>query len=70
MIDETEKPKIPSKFAKPAARYNEFGYKLIQKLLPDLTKRGTTHSSQKTHTTFIKTLSWSSAKKTNELGPA
>ena len=34
MIDETEKPKIPSKFAKPAARYNEFGYKLIQKLLP------------------------------------
>ena len=25
MIDETEKPKIPSKFAKHAARYNEFG---------------------------------------------
>ena len=28
MIDETEKPKIPSKFAKRAARYNEFGYKI------------------------------------------
>ena len=26
MIDGTEKPKIPSKFAKCAARYNEFGY--------------------------------------------
>ena len=26
MIDGTEKPKIPSKFAKHAARYNEFGY--------------------------------------------
>jgi len=26
MIDGTEKPKIPSKFAKRAARYNEFGY--------------------------------------------
>ena len=25
MIDGTERPKIPSKFAKPAARYNEFG---------------------------------------------
>ena len=35
MIDETEKPKICLKFAKPPARYNEFGYKLIQKLLPD-----------------------------------
>ena len=28
MIDGTEKPKIPSKFAKHAARYNEFGYKI------------------------------------------
>ena len=27
MIDGTEKPKIPSKFAKRAARYNEFGCK-------------------------------------------
>ena len=27
MIDGTEKPKIPSKFAKRAARYNEYGYK-------------------------------------------
>ena len=27
MIDGTEKPKIPSKFAKRAAGYNEFGYK-------------------------------------------
>ena len=27
MIDGTEKPKIPSKFAKRAARYNEFGSK-------------------------------------------
>ena len=27
MIDGTEEPKIPSKFAKHAARYNEFGYK-------------------------------------------
>ena len=27
MIDGTEKPKIPSKFAKCAAQYNEFGYK-------------------------------------------
>ena len=26
MIDGTEKPKIPSKFAKHAARYNEFGH--------------------------------------------
>ena len=26
MIDGTEKPKIPSKFAKRAAQYNEFGY--------------------------------------------
>ena len=26
MIDGTEKPKIPSKFAKRVARYNEFGY--------------------------------------------
>ena len=26
MIDVTEKPKIPSKFAKCAARYNGFGY--------------------------------------------
>ena len=26
MIKGTEKPKIPSKFAKRAARYNEFGY--------------------------------------------
>ena len=25
MIDGTEKPKIPSKFAKRTARYNEFG---------------------------------------------
>ena len=29
-MDETEKPKIRWKFAKPPARYNEFGYKLIQ----------------------------------------
>ena len=28
MIDGTEKPKILSKFAKHAARYNEFGYKI------------------------------------------
>ena len=27
MIDGTEKPEISSKFAKRAARYNEFGYK-------------------------------------------
>ena len=27
MTDETEKPKIPVKFAKRAAGYNEFGYK-------------------------------------------
>ena len=27
MIDGTEKPRIPSKFAKRAARYNEFGSK-------------------------------------------
>ena len=26
MIDKTEKPKIPSKFAQRAAQYNEFGY--------------------------------------------
>ena len=26
MIDGTERPKIPSKFGKRAARYNEFGY--------------------------------------------
>ena len=29
MIDGTEKPKIPSKFAKQAARYNEFGCRFI-----------------------------------------
>ena len=28
MIDETEKPNILLKFAKHAARYNEFGYKI------------------------------------------
>ena len=28
MIDATEKPKIPSKFAKRTARYNEFGCKV------------------------------------------
>ena len=28
MIDGTEKPQIPSKFANRAARYNEFGYNL------------------------------------------
>ena len=36
MIDGSEKPKIPSKFAKRTARYNEFRYKcyeLIQKYL-------------------------------------
>ena len=27
MIDGTEKPKIPLKFAKRATRYNEFGYR-------------------------------------------
>ena len=27
MIDGTEKPKIPLKFANHAARYNEYGYK-------------------------------------------
>ena len=29
MIDGTEKPKIPSKFAKRAARYNGFGYRSL-----------------------------------------
>ena len=29
MIDGTEKPIIPSKFAKPTARYNEFRYKCL-----------------------------------------
>ena len=29
MIKGTEKPKIPSKFAKRAARYNEFGYNVL-----------------------------------------
>ena len=29
MIDGTEKPQIPSKFAKLAARYNEFHCKLV-----------------------------------------
>ena len=28
VIDENGKPKIPSKFAKRAAWYNEFGYKI------------------------------------------
>ena len=28
MIDGTEKPKIPSKFAKCTAQYNEFGYNI------------------------------------------
>ena len=28
MIDGTEKPKLPSKFASRAARYNEFPYKI------------------------------------------
>ena len=31
MISETEKPKIPSKFAKRTARYNEFCYKIDNK---------------------------------------
>ena len=34
MIDETEKPTIPSKFAKRAARYNEFGYKELLHVYP------------------------------------
>ena len=29
MIDGTEKPKIPSKFAKRTARYNEFRYNVF-----------------------------------------
>ena len=29
MIDGTEKPKIPSKFVKRVARYNEFGYNIL-----------------------------------------
>ena len=29
MIEGTEKPKIPSKFVKRVARYNEFGYKIL-----------------------------------------
>ena len=32
MIDGTEKPKIPSKFAKRAARYNKFAYNIFQRL--------------------------------------
>ena len=32
MIDGTEKPKISLKFAKRAARYNEFGYNFCSKL--------------------------------------
>ena len=32
MIDSTEKMKIPLKFGKRAARYNEFGYKPTQML--------------------------------------
>ena len=30
VIDRTEKPKIPSKFAERAGQYNEFGYKYKQ----------------------------------------
>ena len=34
MIDETEKPTIPSKFSKRASRYNEFGYKELLHVYP------------------------------------
>ena len=37
MIDGTERPKIPSKFAKPAARYNEFGYIYFYKEISSFT---------------------------------
>ena len=30
MIDRTEKPKIPLKFAKRTAQYHEFGSKIVQ----------------------------------------
>ena len=33
MIEVTEKPKLPSKFAKRAARYNEFGSDSLQELI-------------------------------------
>ena len=34
MIDETEKPTIPSKFPKRASRYNEFGHKELLHVYP------------------------------------
>ena len=33
MIDVTEKPKLPSKFAKRAAWYDEFGSESLQELI-------------------------------------
>ena len=33
MIDVTGKPKLPSKFAKRAAQYNEFGSNSLQELI-------------------------------------
>ena len=33
MIDVTEKPKLPSKFAKRTAQYNEFGSNSLQELI-------------------------------------
>ena len=39
MIDGTEKPKIPQKFAKCAARYNEFGSKVFSGELNEKKKR-------------------------------
>ena len=33
MIDRTEKPRIPSKFEKRAAQYNEFGINSLQELI-------------------------------------
>ena len=33
MIDRTEKPRIPSKFAKRTAQYNEFGINSLQELI-------------------------------------
>ena len=50
MIDGTEKPKLPSKFAKGTARYNEFSYNISKIKLPNFKvicfKRATTTTIQ------------------------
>ena len=47
MIDGTEKPKIPLKFAKRAARYNEFGYKVVYWLIQRISEKSYPSSNRR-----------------------